>query len=245
MKTRYLFFYSHSEAASSQIHELYADVANGVYSGVPFVNNTNGTYLWEVFPNTLEPLSALLMRNVFGNINFDLFYDIAEDLYYELVTQNISLSYGSDTYFELYAKHTARWVDSGVYKQSVADAFQESGEHLIYNSSQSLEDFIDEVYDEFRFEDVYEQAFPYLYIPTYTALMTQGYAVLSSTDITRMTTNYMRYLVGLGLYGYLCRVCNFQAGTRVPASPRLTQKSKTCGKNKMETKFVETLSTHI
>ena len=134
------------------------------------------------------------MRNVFGNINFELFYDIADDLYFELVTQNISLSYGSDSYFQLYAKHTSKWVDSGIYKQTVADAFQESGEHLLYNSTQTFEDFIDEMYEEFGFEEIYEAAFPYLYIPTYDALITQGNDVLQSADIVRMTTDYMRYL---------------------------------------------------
>ena len=44
------------------------------------------------------------------------------------------------------------------------------------------------------------------------------------------------------VFMYPGRVCNFRAGTRVPPSPRLAQKSKTCGKNKMETKFVKTLS---
>ena len=45
------------------------------------------------------------------------------------------------------------------------------------------------------------------------------------------------------VFMYPGRVCNFQAGTHVPASPRLAQKSKIfCCKNKIETKFVKTLA---
>ena len=45
------------------------------------------------------------------------------------------------------------------------------------------------------------------------------------------------------VFMYPGRVCNFRAGTRVPASPRLAQKSTIfCGKNKLKTKFVETIA---
>ena len=188
-------FYIFSEAGSNQIRALYDEVALGVYDGVEWLTDTNGTTLAEIFPNTVEGLSAKLMSNVFGNINLELGFDIAGNLYFELVTQNISMAFQNDGYFELYAEHTAKWVESGIYKQTVVEAFKESGEHLMYNNStQTLEDFIDEIYDEFHFEEVFDLAFPHLYIPTYDILIEQGYDVLQSTDIVRMTTDYMRYL---------------------------------------------------
>ena len=86
----------------------------------------------------------------------------------------------------------------------------------------------------------------------YTALLYR----LNLYPDTRLTPSIFEKMVyciifrpgNIRVFMYLGRVCNFRAGTRVPASPRLAQKSKMSivfsGKNKMETKFVEKLS-HI
>ena len=155
------------------------------------LNNNNETTFIELFPGTISGLSQNLTE-IHGNIVLDLALDLADDLFHEVVTKNISMRVGSERYFEEYVKHTKKWLDSGIYKQRVAKAFKESGEYLMYNSTQTFEEFINKIYDEFGLEQIYNDEFPLIYNLTYNKLLTQGYVAVNTTDIGRMTTDYIR-----------------------------------------------------
>ena len=101
------------------------------------------------------------------------------------------MAFGSERYFQEFENYTENWVDSGAYKLLVAEAFNESGEYVKYNDTQNFKEFIDDVYYEFGFEQLYNDAFPMIYNLTYNTLLTQGYDI-SSFDLARMTTDYMR-----------------------------------------------------
>ena len=154
--------------------------------------NTDGISFSALFPRTIDILSDILLNYIYGNILYDLFFDLADDLYYEIVTWNSSMAFGSKRYYQEFEKHTVKWLDSGAYKQLVADAFNASGEYVTYSDTQTFEEFIDDVYNKFGFENLFDDAFPTIYNQTYRILVTQGYVTINSVDITRMTTDYMR-----------------------------------------------------
>ena len=136
----------------------------------------------------------MLMSGIYGNMLFDLALDLADDLYYEVYEHTLSMEVGSEKYFQEYAKHTQKWLDSDVYRQKVAMAFNDSGGggYRTYNGTQTFEDFVDDVYDEFGFEELFIDIFPLIYNETYDALVTQGYVTINSVDHVGMTTDYMR-----------------------------------------------------
>lgn len=171
---------------------LRVDFEKGIKHEVSKLYNTDDTTFLALFPNTIDALTYYLLNYLFENIQYDLFFDLADDLYYEIVERDISMAFGSERYFQEFEKHTEKWLKSGSYKQLVADAFKASGEYVTYNGTQTFEEFIDDVYNEFGFEKLYNDAFPIIYNLTYSALFTQGYATVSSLDRTRMTTDYMR-----------------------------------------------------
>ena len=154
--------------------------------------NTDGATFVELFPNSIDALTYTLLNYLYGNIQYDLFYELADDLYSEIVTKTSSMAFGSERYFQEFEKHTEKWLDSGAYKHLVADAFSASGEYVEYNVTQTFEEFIDDVYNVFGFENLFHDAFPIIYNLTYGTLLTQGYVTLNSIDVVRMTTDYMR-----------------------------------------------------
>ena len=174
------------------MQNLWGDFLIGIKYGVAELYNTDGTTFLELFPNKIDVLSYILLSYLYENIQYDLFFDLADDLYYEIVIRNTSMAFGSERYFQEFEKHTEKWLDSGVYKQIVAAAFNASDEYVKYNGSQTFEEFIDDVYHEFGFEKLFNDAFPIIYNLTYNTLLTQGYVTISSVDLRRMTTDYMR-----------------------------------------------------
>ncbi|XP_072014353.1 uncharacterized protein [Amphiura filiformis] len=184
-----------AEAASNQFQALYDDVTWALYGleyGVPGTNNSNGDIFLDVFPNTTYKLAQILMDDIFGHMQFELFYSLANDLYYEKVLGVVSYAPKSERYWKEYNHYAELWVTSGAYKQKVAIAFTETEEYLPHlQSNQTFDDFIDYVYEEFGFVDLYFTAFPILYEVTYDLLSYYGNETNANADKVRMVTDYM------------------------------------------------------
>ncbi|XP_072014352.1 uncharacterized protein [Amphiura filiformis] len=132
------------------------------------------------------------MDDIFGHMQFELFYSLADDLYYEKVLGVVSYAPESERYWKEYNHYAEHWVTSGAYKQKVARAFTETEEYLPHLlSNQTFDDFIDYVYEEFGFVDLYFTAFPILYGATYDLLSLYGNETNANADKVRMVTDYM------------------------------------------------------
>ena len=161
------------------------------YDAVARLCNTNGTTFLELYPSTHEGLSWRLNR-IYENILFDLVFLLGDALYYEIETESLSLAVGSERYIEEFAKHIDNWINSGVYKQKIAEAFKEGDEYQNYNSTQPFEEFMENIYDEFGFEKSFNDTFLVLYNQTYGTLLHHGYIAVGSIDPVSITMDYMR-----------------------------------------------------
>ncbi len=183
------------DAASNQFSSLYSEVEYAVFSveyGVAGLNNSNNDSMVEVFPNTTYVLSRILMDDIYGNMQFELFYGIGDSLYFEIVLSAISFALGGDLYWQEYLKYSELWLESGLYKQKVAQAFEQTGEHLPYLGNQTFDEFIDFTYVDFSFEELHHMAFPVLYQSVYDLLLLYGHDINLNKDKIKMSTDFMR-----------------------------------------------------
>ncbi|XP_072051796.1 uncharacterized protein [Amphiura filiformis] len=163
-----------------------------IASGIMQTNNSNGDILSHVFPNTIGTLFRALYIDIFVSMQYLVYVELAEDLFYQIYLGNVNYAPGGERYWQEYFKNEKHWVTSGVYKQVVAQAFKDTGEYLPHLGNQTFDEFIDDVYEEFGFEQAYFNAFPLIYTATYDMLTLYGNEVNLNNDRSVLLTEYMR-----------------------------------------------------
>ena len=177
------------------------------------MNNTEGVLFSDMFPNTTASVSpsdqlyvmfVSIQGSVYFNVLFNIFYDVYLNQYSIAVgsetyrrLSSYSIAVGSETYWRLRSSYAETYIQSGFYKQSLANAFLQSGEYMDAvnhsdNGKQSFDEFVDAMYEGYGFEDVYFALFEYIYEDMYAMVIRHGELVLETNDLKDVATDRMR-----------------------------------------------------
>ena len=166
--------------------------------------NSNNETLLDTYPN------SSLHDMVFGLTN-DFFIDMSSLIFgymygymYDLVGPYQiphNITYGSPTYNSAEKRAILTFLDTNVYYNTIA-------EHsvVIYDANAgetNLTEFVDQLYSEFNFKDLFTLMFRVMYEEVYTRAIEYGQNLYEETDLKTLTAYYLRWVkifYGVQLY---------------------------------------------
>ena len=180
----------------------YMDLCDDVYMELLRWRNGNGTLFYTLYPETTEFLDEYIMNYVFGNIQYELFVIFSDSAFYEIFEWHIenTLNIENITHIDFNEVYTSMLVkylfagsgNRGRFKQSLADAFEDSGECPYPAGTEAFDDFIDYIYDDYQYIRGFYEAFHSLYFSTWDLVNSRAEDVAIDNDIVEITTQYMR-----------------------------------------------------
>lgn len=181
------------ESASGQMSVIYESMYYGVIGTIQILMNENGTLFTDLYPWSQYTIAEHIMNDIFGNIQFDLFLGLPNNVYDELLipNSNYTMAPGSARYWSAHAHFTDKYITSGVYKQSFANALLDYGVSPNGMNGQSFEELVDSLYEDFYLEVGFYLAFGSIYNETYTLIIQQANYVSSTSDLTAIATDFM------------------------------------------------------
>ena len=169
----------------------------GVVDGLMAWNNTNGTTFHELYPQTTALLPDYLMMVVYGNIQYELFLSFTNVAFYDVMSaldaeMVFSENHTNPDFEEEYLKAADKYLFSGRFKQSLVNAFTYSGESPYGVDTESFDNFVDEIYDDFELWNSFRDTFQDIYISCEDIVWTKGVEIATNNDVIEITTQYMR-----------------------------------------------------
>ena len=128
---------------------------------------------------------------IFGNIQYSLFLTFTNDIFYTLDDYYHSDNEASN-FTEEYNKYANKYLYAGVCRQCMEDAFIDSKEYPGDVDSEEFQAFVDNVYESSYPEDTFYELFTSIYENTHGLVVNNAEYIAQTSDITDLSTEYMR-----------------------------------------------------
>ena len=191
------FYFFFRESSTADVEFEYYGMLNGITESLLEWKDSNGTRFYDLYPQTTLLLPDYLMMDVLGNIQFELFLSFTDVAFYDLMSafdeeMVFSENFTNPDFEEEYLKAADKYLFSGRFKQCLVKAILYSGESPYDEDTDSFDNFIDEVYDNFEFWNGFREAFQDIYNSCQEIVWTKGLQVATNNDLIEITTQYMR-----------------------------------------------------
>ncbi|XP_072051789.1 uncharacterized protein [Amphiura filiformis] len=150
--------------------------------------NKEGERLHESYPRWLYSTDDL--QNTFLSMQYDLFLELATYATKQVQDEKMNgVKFNSTSYIGTLSKTYMEW-----YGKQFKLRFGESLKHEYHSKAQNVSfvQFVDNVYEEYNIESVFNNTFQEVSQITYEMLLTTGRKIIESTDLRSLITQYLR-----------------------------------------------------
>ncbi|XP_072013951.1 uncharacterized protein [Amphiura filiformis] len=128
------------------------------------------------------------MKEIFGDIEFEIFLTLCGQSYEYLVLNEGDLSPGSDSYKMMFDTKEDEYILSGVFLDVFTKAFAEASDVPLDDAKNIAED----IYGDFGVEKAFSDTFNVIYNESLFEIQTFAETLMETVDYSAMATDYMR-----------------------------------------------------